>query len=230
MKLSKSKTDVDCQMNQSLIGVLIGAPGSGKGTQGRILADSLGIPLISTGDLLRREVAGGSALGREVRKVLEAGGLVSDELVNNMVSSRIADPDCERRGFILDGYPRSVGQAKYLDARLGYAPLVIHLQVPLEELTNRLAGRRLCPVCSSTFHISGVPNGKCPKDSAVLTTRRDDTQDAVKTRLTTYTKYEKALVRYYKSGNYRAIDGAGSLDTISSRMAAAVGLFCPAAA
>jgi adenylate kinase len=207
------------------VGVLLGAPGSGKGTQGGILAKRLGIPTISTGDLLRAEIAAGSALGEQVRQVLANGALVSDELVNDLVASRLTREDC-RKGFLLDGYPRTVAQAQYLDQLLpglGFpAAHVLHLHVPLDELTRRLSGRRVCPECKRAFPVSAVAGDTCPIDGAALETRPDDRIEAVKSRLEIYSRYEQELIDYYSHGNYQRIDGTGLPAAVSERMLAAV--------
>ena len=208
--------------------VVLGAPGSGKGTQCGILSRRYGIPSVSTGDLLRLEIAGGTALGCEVKSVLAAGGMVSDDLVNELVASRIAQDDC-RRGFLLDGYPRSRTQAEYLDdllERMEYPhPTVLHLDVPIAKLKARMLARRQCPECKRILSVlsgSSVAKGFCPYDGTGLITRCDDRPDAVEARLTGYENYEREVAAYYRDRDYHRIDGDGSLDAVTARVSEAL--------
>lgn len=210
--------------SDAVVGILLGAPGSGKGTQAAILTDRLGIPAISTGDLLRTEIAHGTLLGKEVQHILADGGLVGDDLVNEMVSHRLLGDDCVN-GFLLDGYPRSIQQAWYLDRllnQMGYPePAVLHIDVPLSKLSSRLLSRRLCPSCRrilSTLAGGPAAEGLCPYDGSRLITRADDQPEAVESRLAAYTNYERQIVAYYRNRDYRRIDGDGSADAVASRI------------
>src|SRR5579872_7093892 len=161
--------------------ILLGPPGAGKGTQAKQIVERYGIPQISTGDLLRENVKQGTALGVKAKAVMDSGKLVSDDLVNEMVAERLSRPDCAR-GFILDGFPRTVGQAEWLDgflsARGAQQPLrVIRIAVDYGKLLKRLTGRRTCPVCGTIYNIYTNPphvEGICDKCNSALTFRKDD--------------------------------------------------------
>jgi adenylate kinase len=202
-----------------LILLLFGPPGCGKGTQGRLiigwLRECLGytIPSISTGDILRAEIAAGTPLGRETQSIITAGGLVPDDLINAALASRIEQPDC-RSGFLLDGYPRTVEQAEYLDKLLVSrnlpSPIVIHLDVPADVLVGRMVSRRQCSKCGQMFNILSkrpkVP-GRCDDDSAPLVTRKDDREDVIRERLRTYEEVTRPVVAHYPSDRYFQISG-----------------------
>jgi adenylate kinase len=202
-----------------LIILLFGPPGCGKGTQGRLIIDWLrdgpgkAIPSISTGDMLRAEIAAGTPLGREVQSIMAAGALVSDDLINAALCARVQQPDCGR-GFMLDGYPRTVEQAEYLDdllaARNLPAPIVIHLDVPADVLVGRMVSRRQCPQCGQMFNIlSKRPKvtGRCDDDGTPLIMRKDDREDVIRERLRTYEEVTRPVVAYYPSDRYFQISG-----------------------
>jgi adenylate kinase len=198
-----------------LIILLFGPPGCGKGTQGRLIIEWLGnaIPAISTGDMLRAEISAGTPLGREVQSIMAAGGLVSDDLINAALCARVQQPDC-RRGFMLDGYPRTVEQAEYLDNLLASrnlpAPIVIHLDVPADVLVGRMVSRRQCPTCGQMFNIlSKRPKtaGRCDDDGTPLIMRRDDREDVIRQRLRTYEEVTRPGVAWYPSDRYFQISG-----------------------
>lgn len=210
------------------VGILLGAPGSGKGTQGATLSELYRVPTISTGDLLRTEIASLSPLGRHVKSVIAGGHLVGDELVNDMVSNRISQPDCGA-GFLLDGYPRSRPQANFLDNLLEQRglpePAVIHLDVPLEQLKTRMLARRQCPECKRTLSVlaggafqAKIAEGLCPYDDSVLVTRPDDRVDAVEARLNGYEHYEREVVAHYQSRNYHRINGSASMQDVTAQV------------
>ncbi len=171
--------------------ILFGPPGSGKGTQARLLRERLGWPHISTGDMLREHVQAGDELGREVTAVMKSGQLVSDELVDRLVASRLLRPDVDR-GIILDGYPRTVAQAaamsKVLQER-GFRPVVVHLKVDYNKVVARLSGRRLCPQCGALYSLASNPPavaGVCDNDGARLIVREDDREEVIRRRLEAY--------------------------------------------
>jgi adenylate kinase len=194
--------------------MLFGAPGSGKGTAGKIVAEQLNLPHISTGDLLRAHVTAADEAGVRVKNLMGAGRLVPDDLVNWMVLERTAEEDC-RRGFILDGYPRTIDQAKVLVGVLalrGVTPVVIHLKVDYNRITVRMAGRRTCPKCGAVYNIvSRHPKleGKCDLDGAGLVLRDDDREDVVRARLESYDRVTKPLEEYFKTAVSRlhSVDG-----------------------
>jgi adenylate kinase len=210
--------------------VLVGPPGAGKGTQARQIVDRYGIPQISTGDLLRENVKKGTELGQKAKAVMDSGKLVSDELVNEMVAERLARPDCAR-GFILDGFPRTVGQAEWLDgylsARGSKLPLrVIRIAVDYDRLFKRLTGRRTCPVCGSIYNIyTNAPRlpETCDKEGAKLTFRKDDSEEAIGTRLKAYEKDTLPLVGYYRQrGILTDVDGDAPADEVTRSLFAAL--------
>lgn len=203
--------------------VLLGPPGVGKGTQGQQLSASLGIPKISTGDMLRTELAAGTALGETIRECMASGGLVRDELVNQLVESRLAQPDC-RNGFMLDGFPRSVPQARFLSAllaRLNFPqPTILHLDAPRKELIRRLSSRRYCPECQRTFAINaqGIPT-HCEADGTELAYRPDDDPAVIGERLRAYDATTAPVVAYYKAFSYFRIDGSQSPALVAEELA-----------
>jgi len=219
--------------------VLLGAPGSGKGTQAHRLAERSGIPQISTGDLLRAAVARGSELGLKARAVMEEGRLVDDSLVLGMIRERLAEPDV-RSGFILDGFPRNLVQAAALDGVLAELrqPLdaVVQLEVAPAELMRRISGRRSCADCGRVFNVltSPPPTGAaavCPKTGAPhrLVQRPDDNEATVAERLRVYEEKTRPLIAFYQSrGLLRVIDAEGGLDAVTQRLAQALAV--PAAA
>ena len=204
--------------------VLLGAPGSGKGTQSQRLVRRFGIPQISTGDLLRSAVARGTELGRKAKAVMEAGKLVDDAIVLGMIQERLAEPDVAG-GFILDGFPRNIAQAEALDVMLADLgkPLtaVVQMDVPYAELTRRIAGRRNCPNCGRVFNIYSMPVGaalvcpSCPGNPA-LYQRPDDNEATVVERLKVYEAQTRPLVDYYgKQGLLQSIAAQGNVDDIT---------------
>jgi len=182
---------------------LFGSPGSGKGTQAKLLKESLGIAHISTGDMLRERVASGDEIGQSVASLMQAGGLVPDETVNRLVEERIDQPDCEN-GFILDGYPRTVQQARLLAELLVLRPIrtiVVHLVVDYNVIIARISGRRQCPSCGSVYGInSSAPNavGVCDKDGTKLVVRDDDREEVVRERLRAYEQQTSPVLAYFK--------------------------------
>jgi adenylate kinase len=205
--------------------VLLGAPGSGKGTQSQRLVQRFGIPQISTGDLLRSAVARGTPLGVAAKGAMQAGKLVDDAIVLGMIRERLADADTAN-GFILDGFPRNIAQARALDGMLAQLgkPLsaVVQLDVPYAELTRRIAGRRSCPVCKSVFNIYSMPLGadlRCTNcaDHPVLLQRPDDNEETVVERLKVYEAQTRPLLDYYgKQGLLQSIDAQGDVDAITA--------------
>jgi adenylate kinase len=212
--------------------VLLGAPGSGKGTQAQRLVERAGIPQISTGDLLRAAVARGSELGRQAREAMEGGRLVDDALVLGMIRERLGEPDT-RRGFILDGFPRNLAQAHALDRLLEalQQPLdaVVQLEVDYRELVRRISGRRTCADCGRVFNMLTSPPAAgelCPKTAAPhrLTQRPDDNEATVAERLRVYDEKTRPLIDFYRArGLLRVIDAEGHVDEVTRRLARALG-------
>src|SRR5688572_17043801 len=207
--------------------VLLGAPGSGKGTQAQRLQAKYGVPQVSSGDLLRDSVARGTELGRKAKAVMEAGQLVSDDIVLGLIRDRLSKPDAAR-GFILDGFPRNIQQANSLNALLKElrqpVDAVLQLDVRRDTLMQRLAGRRLCPTCGTVYNVHSMPPGAntCSKDGAQLHQRPDDKEDVVAKRLEVYQAQTKPLIEHYsKLGLLRVVAGEGALDEVFERMEAA---------
>jgi adenylate kinase len=208
--------------------VLLGAPGSGKGTQSQRLVERYAIPQISTGDLLRAAVAKGTPLGLKAKEAMDAGRLVEDEVVLGMIRERLAEPDA-RRGFILDGFPRNLAQARALDILLGELgqPLdaVVQMDVEYGELTRRISGRRTCSDCGRVFNLftaaSLAENEICPKTGAPhrLFQRPDDNEATVSQRLKVYEEKTKPLIEFYRAeGKLRSIDAEGDVAEITRRL------------
>lgn len=201
--------------------ILLGPPGAGKGTQAGRLAAERRIARISTGDMLRDAIAHGTPLGKQAAPIMEKGGLVPDELLIGLIEERIHRPDCAQ-GYILDGFPRTLGQAEGLEsmeAGDGKGPFVVFdVEVPRAELLRRLSGRRWCPTCQATYHVESNPPtrpGLCDWDSTPLIQREDDKESAVAQRLAEYDKRTAPLIEYYngRSRFYR-IDGNRAVDIV----------------
>ena len=193
--------------------ILLGPPGSGKGTQSDVLQRELNIPAISTGEVLRAEIAAGTPLGQKVKDTIGAGRLADDDLVNEVVAAQISQP-AFARGFVLDGYPRTVNQARYLDGllrRLGFPePLVIHLEADTETIFERLAARRLCPCCHRIYNQILRPSKDgvhCDVDGTPLIIREDDKPAVIRDRLKAYRELSEPLIDFYRSRNYVSVDG-----------------------
>lgn len=187
----------------STIIILLGPPGAGKGTQAKALAEKLQLPHISTGDILRQNVSQGSALGNQARDFMNKGGLVPDELVTQMLNQRINQSDTDR-GFILDGYPRNINQAKALDNMLEKRKMeinaVIYLDTSEPVIIQRLSGRLVCAVCGANFHIKNMPprvNMTCDNCGGKLYQRNDDKNETIKKRLQVYLEESSPLIQYY---------------------------------
>jgi len=201
--------------------ILLGPPGAGKGTQAKKLTEAFGIPQISTGDMLREAVKTGTELGLKAKSFMDAGGLVPDEVVIGIVKERLSKSDCDK-GFILDGFPRTIPQATALDAAavdLGKdIRFVLSLEVDPDELMERLCGRRTCTGCGAMFHIKfKLPkvSGKCDVCGTALIQRDDDKEETIKKRLDNYNRSTAPLLDYYKgTGKIRSVMASGEIDAI----------------
>ncbi len=209
--------------------VLLGAPGSGKGTQAGLAADKLGISHIASGDLFRAAVNRGEELGSQVKSYMEKGLLVPDDITIKMIMQRISEPD-SATGFMLDGFPRTLEQAKALDRAMGESgseiDRVIYINVPTDELVRRLGGRFICRECQTPYHtVSSPPKtpGKCDKCGGELYQRSDDTPETVKKRISVYLSDTAPLIEYYNaSGKLVEISGEGNIDSISRSLIGAI--------
>ena len=207
--------------------VFLGAPGVGKGTQAEMVAAKQAIPKISTGDLLRTGVAQKTPLGLEAQQYMTRGELVPDNVVIGLVAEKIASPECEK-GFILDGFPRTILQADALSGILQGQETtldrVIYFVIPREEVVKRLSGRRSCSACSAVYHVDYVPpkqEGRCDECGATLVQRSDDKRETVESRLVVYEEQTAPLIDYYQEKHVLAeLDGTGSVEEVQERLLA----------
>ena len=201
--------------------ILLGAPGSGKGTQAKKMTTSFAIPQISTGDMLREAVKNGTEMGRRAKVFMDQGGLVPDDVVIGIVRDRLREKDCDK-GFILDGFPRTIPQAQALDRtvkELGKEiTSVLSLEVDEAEIMERLSGRRTCSGCGAMYHVRFNPpkaEGRCDKCAGTLLQRDDDKEETIRTRLVNYKKSTEPLIEYYrKTGKVHAVKASGEIDAI----------------
>lgn len=209
--------------------LLLGAPGVGKGTQAKILMDEFRIPQISTGDLLRTHRTQQTPLGLMAEDLMSKGQLVPDELVNDMVSARLTESDTQR-GYILDGFPRTLNQAEWLDSRLAGSMLpvvAIHIVVPERELLERITGRLSCPVCGTLYNIYSEPPkqaGLCDRDGAVLTQRSDDREPVFRERMRAFEAKTAPVIEFYRvhGGRFAEVDGTASVSNVSNAVRGAL--------
>ena len=213
--------------------ILLGAPGAGKGTQAAFITEQYGIPQISTGDMLRAAVKAGTPLGLEAKKVMDAGQLVSDEIILGLIKERLKQPDCAK-GFLFDGFPRTIPQAEALRTQGVDLDYVMEIDVPDEEIIKRMSGRRVHTASGRTYHVVFNPPKVAGKDDVTgedLIQREDDKEETVKKRLEVYHSQTKPLVEFYskwaaandaKAPKYRKIAGVGALDAIKSALFAAL--------
>jgi adenylate kinase len=204
-----------------MILLLLGPPGAGKGTQAKLLATEYGIPHISTGDMFREHKARGTELGLKVRAIMDAGGLVTDDVTNSMMKERLSRPDL-KNGFILDGYPRTLPQAEYLEGLLRSVgrriDAVVSYEVTEDMLVARISGRRSCPVCGASYHLTQSPPRRanvCDKDGTALVLREDDRPENVRKRMQEYATKTEPLKRLYRErGQLVTVDGLQSPDRV----------------
>jgi adenylate kinase len=213
--------------------ILLGAPGAGKGTQAAFICQKYGIPQISTGDMLRAAVKAGTPLGLQADAIMKSGGLVSDDLIINLVKERIAQPDCAK-GFLFDGFPRTIPQADAMKAAGVALDYVVEIDVPFEANIERMSGRRSHPASGRIYHVKFNPpkvDGQDDVTGEPLIQRDDDKEETVKKRLDVYSAQTRPLVEYYSNWaqhdassapKYRAISGMGDVDAITARVFAAL--------
>jgi adenylate kinase len=216
--------------------ILLGAPGAGKGTQSKFISTRYGIPQISTGDLLRENVRNGTELGMKAKSVMERGELVPDDLVQDMLAKRIETGGDADRGFILDGFPRTLPQAKWLDKFLQKwsvrhgeswaAPVVISITVGYNQLLRRLTGRRSCPTCGRIYNVHYQPtrvDGICDVEGSKLVIRPDDREEVIAERLKEYEKKTRPLVEYYQASNrLKVVNGDQPVDKVTAEIIRAI--------
>ena len=200
--------------------ILLGAPGAGKGTQSDFIKDALKVPVISTGNLLREAIAQGTDLGKQAKSYMDGGNLVPDELIVGLMKEKMASHECEN-GAILDGFPRTVKQAEVLET-IGGVDVALSIEVPDEAIVHRMAGRRTCPKCHSTFHVEGNPpkvEGICDKCGEKLGIRHDDEAEVVLQRLNVYHDQTEPVKHYYEAhGKLRSVEGVGTVEEIRNRI------------
>lgn len=213
--------------------VFIGPPGSGKGTQAARVSTALGIPAISTGEMLRRECQSGSNLGKAVQNVLASGALVGDELMNEVVAKRLAQADCEQ-GCILDGYPRTISQARFLDRLVSKLklsrPVVFDFDIDCEEVVARLSRRRQCSECGRIFSINGDSEIVCDRDGSKLVQRPDDNPATIRERLKLYERNAGELLRHYAKKEYHRLCAMRTPEQVSDEVLSILGRRAQAAA
>ena len=200
--------------------IFLGAPGAGKGTQAEVVSERFGIPSISTGAIIRAALAEGTPTGLKAKEFIEKGNLVPDEVVIDIIKERLAKDDC-KNGFILDGFPRTVPQAEALD-RMGIAiDAVVSLEVPSEEIVERMSGRRVCNRCGASYHVQYNPSKDgvhCDRCGEELTIRKDDEPSVVLSRLEVYHTSTEPLKSFYdRKGILKLVDGHGNVETITNR-------------
>ena len=205
--------------------ILLGAPGAGKGTQAELLVKKLGIPAISTGNMLREAMANGTELGKQAKKFMDEGALVPDELILGIVADRVAQPDCQK-GFILDGVPRTLAQAEALEAKGVKIDHVVSIEVADGEIEGRMTGRRVCPKCGASYHITANPpktEGVCDNCGTELIIRKDDAPETVRHRLEVYHASTEVLKDFYgKLGRLVTVNGSQSIEKANEDILVAI--------
>ncbi len=201
--------------------IMLGAPGAGKGTQAKMIAEKYGLPHISTGDIFRANIKNGTELGKEAKEYMDKGLLVPDELTVRLLLDRVAQDDC-KNGYVLDGFPRTIPQAEVLDEKLSElgekVDYAINVDVPDENIVNRMSGRRACLSCGATYHIVSIPpkkEGICDVCGSELVLRDDDKPETVQNRLKVYHDQTQPLINFYeKKGVLRSVDGTLPMEEV----------------
>ena len=210
--------------------IMLGAPGAGKGTQAKMIADKYGVPHISTGDIFRANIKNGTELGMEAKKYMDQGLLVPDELTVRILLDRVAQDDC-KNGYVLDGFPRTIPQAEVLDSELtklgDHIDYAINVDVPDENIGKRMSGRRACLTCGATYHIEHVPpkkEGICDVCGSELVLRDDDKPETVKNRLNVYHEQTQPLIDFYtEKGVLKTVDGTVPMEEVFAAITAILG-------
>ena len=210
--------------------LMLGAPGAGKGTQAKMIADKYGVPHISTGDIFRANIKNGTELGMEAKKYMDQGLLVPDELTVRILLDRVAQDDC-KNGYVLDGFPRTIPQAEVLDSELtklgDHIDYAINVDVPDENIVKRMSGRRACLTCGATYHIEHVPpkkEGICDVCGSELVLRDDDKPETVKNRLNVYHEQTQPLIDFYtEKGVLKTVDGTVPMEEVFAAITAILG-------
>lgn len=210
--------------------IMLGAPGAGKGTQAKMIADKYGVPHISTGDIFRANIKNGTELGMEAKKYMDQGLLVPDELTVRILLDRVAQDDC-KNGYVLDGFPRTIPQAEVLDSELtklgDHIDYAINVDVPDENIVKRMSGRRACLTCGATYHIEHVPpkkEGTCDVCGSELVLRDDDKPETVKNRLNVYHEQTQPLIDFYtEKGVLKTVDGTVPMEEVFAAITAILG-------
>ena len=206
--------------------ILLGAPGAGKGTQAELLLEKLGIPSISTGNMLREAIKNGTELGMKAKQYMDEGNLVPDELILGIVAERVAQPDCAN-GFILDGVPRTLAQAEALDAKGVRIDHVVSIEIDDGVIEGRMTGRRVCAKCGASYHIEANPSkteGVCDLCAGELVIRKDDAPETVRKRLQVYHASTEVLKKYYEAqGKLRLVEGNQSIEGANAEILKAIG-------
>ena len=210
--------------------IMLGAPGAGKGTQAKMIADKYGVPHISTGDIFRANIKNGTELGMEAKKYMDQGLLVPDELTVRILLDRVAQDDC-KNGYVLDGFPRTIPQAEVLDSELtklgDHIDYAINVDVPDENIVKRMSGRRACLTCGATYHIEHVPpkkEGICDGCGSELVLRDDDKPETVKNRLNVYHEQTQPLIDFYtEKGVLKTVDGTVPMEEVFAAITAILG-------
>lgn len=210
--------------------IMLGAPGAGKGTQAKMIADKYGVPHVSTGDIFRANIKNGTELGMEAKKYMDQGLLVPDELTVRILLDRVAQDDC-KNGYVLDGFPRTFPQAEVLDSELtklgDHIDYAINVDVPDENIVKRMSGRRACLTCGATYHIEHVPpkkEGICDVCGSELVLRDDDKPETVKNRLNVYHEQTQPLIDFYtEKGVLKTVDGTVPMEEVFAAITAILG-------
>ncbi len=207
--------------------ILLGAPGAGKGTQAEILSHKLGIPTISTGNILRAAIKNGTPVGLKAKSYVESGALVPDDVIIGIVAERLAEPDCEG-GYILDGMPRTIPQAEALETAGVGIDCALSIEIADEVIVERMSGRRTCTNCGATYHVVSAPpktEGVCDNCGSALTIRKDDAPETVKSRLEVYHRETEPLKAFYEArGKLKSVDNQPSIEATTAEIEKALGI------